>query len=304
MPNDVNRNTRDAFIALGLVALVWGYNWVVMKVALKNSGPVDFALLRNFFGALTLLVIIAWRRPRSWQGLRFPGSPGKVLVLGILQTTAFVGLIAIALTTGGAGKTAVLAYTMPFWALLFGAWFLGETVRGSQWVAVLLAAAGVVFLVAPWQSGYANASSLLSLLAGLVWGASIIVAKRIPHDRPGALLSITAWQMLFGCAPLAIIAWYVPEQAIEWTPGFIVALAYNAVLGSALAWLLWLYALRALTAGVAGLASLGAPAIGVLAAWVQLGETPTLLDTIGMLLIFAALAVLTIRALTRRKGGA
>lgn len=299
MQDEVNRKrVRDAFIALGLVALVWGYNWVVMKIALDDSGPVDFSLLRNFFGALTLLAIIAVRR----EPLRFPDAPGKVLVLGLLQTTAFVGLIAIALTTGGAGKTAVLAYTMPFWALLFGAWFLGETVRGLQWLAVLLAAAGVVLLVAPWQAGYANASSLLSLLAGLVWGASIIVAKRIPHDRPGALLSITAWQMLLGCAPLAVIAWYVPEQDIQWTPVFVVTLAYNAVFGSALAWLLWLFALRALPAGVAGLASLGAPAIGVLAAWLQLGETPTPLDTLGMLLIFAALAVLTARALVRRTG--
>ena len=291
-----NRQVRNAFLALGLVALVWGYNWVVMKIALDHSGPMDFSLLRNFFGALTLFVVLALRR----EPLTLPDAPGKVLLLGLLQTTGFVGLIAIALTDGGAGKSAVLAYTMPFWALLFGAWFLGEKVRGLQWLAVLLAAIGVVFLIAPWQSGYANVSSLTSLLAGLVWGASIIIAKRIPQSKPGALLSITAWQMLIGSVPLALLAWYVPEQDIDWTAGFIIALAYNAVLGSALAWLLWLYALRILPAGVAGLASLGAPAVSVLAAWIQLHETPTLPDALGMLLIFAALTVLTARALMKR----
>lgn len=288
---------RNAFIALGLVAVIWGYNWVVMKVALFHSGPMDFSLLRNFFGALTLFIIIAVRR----EPLGMPHAPGKVLLLGLLQTTGFIGLIAIALTDGGAGKSAVLAYTMPFWALLFGAWFLHERLRGMQWVAVALAIAGVVFLVAPWQDGYANISSLTSLAAGLVWGASIIVAKRIPQVQPGALLSITAWQMLLGSIPLAFLAWLIPEQQIEWTFGFVIALAYNAILGSALAWLLWLYAVRILPAGIAGLASLGAPAISVLAAWLQLNERPTTSDALGMLLVFAALAVLTIRAFAGRR---
>lgn len=291
-----DRKTRNAFIALGLVAVIWGYNWVVMKVALYDSGPVDFSLLRNFFGALTLFTCIAARR----ESLGMPDHPGRVLLLGLLQTTGFIGLIAIALTTGGAGKSAVLAYTMPFWALLFGAWFLHERLRGMQWLAVVLAAGGVVFLIAPWEDGYANTSSLASLAAGLVWGASIIVAKRIPQTQPGALLSISAWQMLLGSIPLAVLAWLVPEQAINWSPGFIIALAYNAILGSALAWLLWLYAVRTLPAGVAGLASLGAPAISVLAAWLQLNETPTVADALGMLLIFIALAVLTLRAFAAR----
>lgn len=297
---NAGRGVQNAFLALGLVALIWGYNWVVMKVALDHSGPMDFSLLRNFFGAVTLFIIIALRRPRSWKALRLPPAPGKVLLLGLMQTTGFVGLIAIALTDGGAGKSAVLAYTMPFWALLFGAWFLHEAVRGLQWLAVLLAAAGVTFLIAPWETGYANVSSLTSLLAGLVWGASIIVAKRIPLDSPNALLDVTAWQMLLGSAPLAVLAWLVPEQPIDWSFGFVVALAYNAVLGSALAWMLWLYAVRVLPAGVAGLASLGAPAVSVLAAWLQLNEIPSPLDAAGMVLIFAALAVLTLRALVMR----
>lgn len=292
-----NRTTRNAFIALGLVALIWGYNWVVMKIALYHSGPVDFSLLRNLFGALTVFAVIAWRG----EPMKPPPALGKIILLGLLQTTGFVGLIALALTEGEAGKSAILAYTMPFWALVFGAWFLHERVRGAQWLAIALAAGGVVFLVAPWQAGYANASSLSALAAGLVWALSIIVAKRIPQATPAALLSITAWQMLLGSVPLAALAWLVPEQSIEWTTGFIVALAYNAVLGSALAWLLWLFAVRALPAGVAGLASLGAPAVSVLTAWLQLDEVPGTWDALGMLLIFAALAVLTTRALNARR---
>lgn len=287
-----------AFLALFLVALIWGYNWVVMKFALLHSGPVEFATLRNLFGTITLFIVLAFRR----EPLALPRvARGKIVLLGLLQTTGFVGLISIALVQGDAGKSAVLAYTMPFWALLFGRLFFEERIRRLQWPAVLLAAAGVVFLVAPWQAGYPIISSASSLAAGLVWGASIVVAKSIPQGRPGILVSITAWQMLLGTIPLIILTWLVTEQPTQWTPGFIVALAYNAVLGSALAWLLWLFAVRALPAGVAGLASLGAPAVSILAAWLQLNERPTPPDALGMLFILAALAVLTLFAFRDRR---
>jgi drug/metabolite transporter (DMT)-like permease len=211
-------------------------------------------------------------------------------------------LIAIALVQGDAGKSAVLAYTMPFWALLFGWLLLEERIRGLQWLAVILAFLGVLFLVSPWHGDYPLMSSAASLAAGLVWGVSIIVAKRIPRTKPGALLSITAWQMLIGSLPLALLVWIIPEPPVQWNLTFVVALAYNAVLGSAVAWLLWLFAVRVLPAGVAGLASLGAPAVSILAAWFQLHERPSPADAAGMVLILAALAVLTVKALKKSNG--
>lgn len=288
-----SRETRLALAALAAVALIWGYNWVVMKVALRFSGPVDFAALRSGFGALTLFVIIALRR----EPLHPPAAFGKTLLLGLLQTTGFIGLIAWALMEGSAGKSAVLAYTMPFWAIVFGMIFLGERVRGLQWLAVALAAGGVVLMISPWRDIPDLPTSVISLCAGLVWGASMIVAKKIPYEGRGALLSVTAWQMLIGTLPLIALSPFITQIPTVWNAGFVLALAYNAVLGSALAWLLWLFALRHLPAGMAGIASLGAPAVGVLTAWLQLGEIPSFIEALGMCLIFSALAVLSLRAL-------
>ena len=54
-----------------------------------------------------------------------------------------------ALESGGAGKTSVLTYTMPFWLLLLAWAFLGERLRGVQWLAVALALAGLVLVLEP-----------------------------------------------------------------------------------------------------------------------------------------------------------
>src|SRR5690606_7954806 len=63
---------------------------------------------------------------------RPPRHIGKTILLGLFQTTGFVGLISWSLALGQAGKSAVLAYTMPFWVILFGWPFLGERLRGLQ----------------------------------------------------------------------------------------------------------------------------------------------------------------------------
>ena len=64
-------------------------------------------------------------------------------------------------------------------------------------------------------------------------------------------------------------------------------------------WAMWLYVLHRLPAGTTSLSSLGVPVIAGLASWIQLGEQPSRIELAGMLLIGAALAILS--SLTIRK---
>jgi drug/metabolite transporter (DMT)-like permease len=273
--------------AFVLMALLWGYNWVVMKIALQYSGPLDFAAWR---GGLGVLLLFAWL-----AAMRVPLRPrhvAKTFWLGFFQTTGFVGLISWSLTTGAAGKSAVLAYTMPFWVILFGWPFMSERLRGWQWVAFGVALVGLVLVLELWQSQASLMASALALGAGASWGVSVLIFKRIPVNDYDELLSLNAWQMLFGCVPLIAAAIVVPERPIEWTGVFIGSLAFNAVGGMAIATLLWLYILYRLPATISSLNSLVVPVVGVIAAWIQLGERPSAAEGLGMILILAGLALL------------
>ena len=126
-------------------------------------------------------------------------------------------------------------------------------------------------------------------------------AKRLQQRSPLDLLSFTTWQMLFGSIPLILVAVLIPSQPIDWSPAFIAAMVYSVIPGNAIAWLLWFYALSRLPAGVAGLGTLAAPVIGVLAAQIQLGEEPRMLEAVGMVLIIGALSLNAIQALTPQK---
>src|SRR5581483_12055767 len=126
----VNRRNLAA-IALVALALLWGYNWVMMKIATRYAPPIEFAALRLLLGALVLFVaLFAMRRP-----LR-PQQPCAFWWIGVFQSGACLGLAMWAVMLSGAGKVAVLAYTMPLWVAVAGWPLLGERLNGMQIAAL------------------------------------------------------------------------------------------------------------------------------------------------------------------------
>ena len=282
-----------AYLALIALAFLWGYNWVVTKVAVAAADPFAFAAWRTVLGAAALFAL-AYATGRSWR----VHDVRTMMWLGLLQTTGFVGLSVWAVALGAAGSVAVLAYTMPFWALVLAHVFLNERLTRAQTYASALAALGMAFMLVRASAGPIPA--LLAVAAGMLWAASAVLAKRRGTGTAGDLLALTAWQMLLGGIPLAAIALLDPGAGIVWSWRFVMALLY-ITLASSLGWVLWLYALRALPAGIASLGTLAAPLIAALAAWWQLGERPTPTEAVGMWLIGAALAWLSLLGIYMRK---
>jgi drug/metabolite transporter (DMT)-like permease len=274
--------------ALVLLALIWGYTWPVMKVMLTYADPFPYAAMRTLLAGLVLVACL----PLFHRPLR-PKALGMTALLGVLQTAGFLGLMTWALQGEGAGKTAILTYTMPFWLLLMAWVSLGERLKGFQWVAVGVALVGLILVLAPWEMT-GGSSPFLAIGGALCWAASAIVAKLLRKRHEVDLLSLTAWQLLLGSIPLVVVAGAVWSPPV-WSGTFIAGLAFTVLFGNCLAWILWLFILSALPAGTAGLGMLLTPVIGIIASWIQLGERPGGIEGLGMLLIVGAL-LLTVAA--------
>ncbi|WP_166212875.1 DMT family transporter [Cognatiluteimonas telluris] len=281
-----DRARRQAVLWLLLLSLVWSYNWVVMKQVLRYSGPFEFAAWRYALGTLVLFAALRWRR----VSLR-PPPWAPVLAIGLAQTFAFQALVQLALVGGGAGKTALLAYTMPFWAVLLAWLVLRERPSRVQWISLVIALVGLALVIDPWHGVGALGSALLAIAGGLAWAIGMVLSKRVFLRGGVSALSLTAWQMLAGSVGLVLLAAFADERPIAWTPPFLFALAYNAVLASGLAWLLWSWVVDRLPTSVAGLSSLVVPILGVLFAWGLLGEVPSPPEGVGMGLLAIALLV-------------
>lgn len=288
--------TGKPILALAVMSVIWGYNWVVMKEALRFCDAFVFAAIRVFPAAIILFGILLWTK-KDWR----PRQVKWTVLLGLLSTTAGLGLPIWALVGGTAGKTAVLLYTMPFWVILLAWPILGERIRGLEWLAVILAFAGLALIVAVDAVGANLWSSILAVIAGISWAGSAIITRIMRRDPEFDVLSVTTWQMIYGVGPLIIISVLVPSPPIQWTPVFIAALLYNIILVSVVAFLLWFYILERVPAGMATMGTLVTPVLALVLARIQLGEIPSSREGLGIILILSGIGLLGAIAFLRNR---
>ena len=287
----MSRSHAGSLLLLLGLAVCWGYNWVVMKIGLADAGPVAFAAIRCLGGAVILaLVLLALRR-----SFRI-AEPWTVAAIGLLQTALAQGLIALALSGGQAGKSAVLNYTLPVWVMILGFLFLKERPRRMQWLATLVAFAGVMVMTFLNGKAVSWEPIAFALSASICWGCGTVVTQSLMRRHGGRIdtLTLTAWQLGIGGMVLTLLAFVVPEAPLHWTTSLILALIYNVGPASAVAFLLWFMLQQRIEANVLSLIVLIVPLVGIAAGWLQLGEQPSIPDALGMALILTGIAVMVL----------
>lgn len=287
---------RRAAVVMAVLVVAWGYAWVLAKMALTYCAPLEVATLRTAVGAAFLFPALIWR-----GGRLLPEHPWAVLGVGVFQTALFVMLNNLALAQGEAGKTSVLAFTMPFWVLVFAWPVLGERIRGIGWLAVALAGVGLATILEPWGLRATLLAKTLAVLSGMCWALGVVIAKRLQNRHRIDVYNFTFWQMALGLLPMTLVSVATHTQPIQWTWQFIVILLLLGILGTAVGWIAWFYVLKHLPAGTTSMASLGVPVVALLSSALQLGERPTAAEWTGMALIAIALALISWDTIRRHR---
>lgn len=286
-------------LALLVLSVTWGYSWVIAKQALVYAPPFAFAAERCAGGALALFLVV------KLMGKTFKlTAPFSTLAIGLTQVTGFMAFQTWALVEGGAGKTAVLVFTMPIWTLLIAWPVLGERVKGKQWLAALSTLTGLLLIIEPWNMHSSLFSNFLSLMAALCWAIGTVLIKRLRARQPVDLLSLITWQMLIGAVPLVLLAIVVPERATEWSVSYIGILVFMAVISTAMCWWLWITILDRVPAWEASLSILGTPVVAIVSARLVMNEEFRGGELTGMLLIGGGLALLSLIGWAASRRGA
>ena len=268
-------------LSVVLMTFFWGYNWVVMKQVVKLVGPWEFAFIRNFFGALILLLLLVLMQ-KSLKIINFK----FVFLIGMFQMIGFTVLVLLALVHGGTAKTSVLTFTMPLWANLLALYFLNEKMTNKQILAIAVSLIGLIIIFDPVHKNADFNSMLIAISAGFFWGCGVISVKKYNEKYPEIeLLNLTAWQMLMGSLPILIVIIAKGIEIYEINSYFWKASLYNIIFCNALAWLLWNYGVKNLKIGEVSTISLLAPAIGSLAAFLELHEALKINEGIGLIMI-------------------
>ena len=278
---------------LGFVVLAWGGNYPLVKIALADGGAWSFNALRYGLSVLVLGTVLAltigWR-----QLLPVPGERRALALIGLLQVAAMTGGTALAMERIEAGRTVLIAYSMPLWGLILGAAILGERVTARALAGLVTGMAGLVLLAAPWAMDWADRGALLG--SGLALGATMCWALGAVLYRQRVWRS-GFWQQIFGQlaaagAVLIAAALLFETRATTPTPSYVAVVLWNAVVPTVLGFWCWARALQVVPVSRAGQVLLMSPVVGVGLSALLVGEplTVTILASTGLIVAGAMLA--------------
>jgi len=137
--------TRRQLIGLVLLTLMWGLNWPIMKLSLRELPPLHFRALTMGLGALALAAYFGARGLRLWP--RGAAEWRDVWVLGLPNILGWHALSIIGVSQLPAGRAAILGFTMPVWTVLLSVLFYRERLTGRLLLAVAAVLAGITLLL-------------------------------------------------------------------------------------------------------------------------------------------------------------
>jgi drug/metabolite transporter (DMT)-like permease len=276
--------------ALLLMTVIWGSNFTLVKLAVRDIPELPFNSLRLLIASAMFLLALAVREDAytltaaEWR---------RILELGIvghfLYQLCFLGAVA---RTTVANNSLIFAFT-PITVSLLTAARGHERIPASRWIGALISLAGIYLVVGAdgGADGASRLGDLLSVGAMLCWtiytvGARFLLATRSP-------LLVTGYSMTIGGILYLPVAWR-GLGALAWTevrPGAWAALLASALLALFVAYVIWYTAVQKLGGSRTAVYSNVTPLVAMAVAAIWLGEPLTLPKLAGAAAVILGLAV-------------
>ncbi len=272
------------YLMLAGAAAGWGVSAVAVKFSVEALPPLTVACLRFGLGSLLVLAVL-WRRGEIWH-VPPPRAWPTLLGLGVLGVTAFGALFTAGLRWTGAAEGTLIHGTNPLVTVLLATALLGERLGLIRLAGVVLSLAGLVMLVlggpGPWGQGdFRLLGDVLMIGSAISWG-SYSVGVRMVMGR-FSLTETSAYSVFVGA--LLLIPFALLETLRmplgEVRPMTWLAIGYQIVVSSCLAYLWWNEGVRRIGAARAAAFSYVTPVTTIVAAAVLLGERLGPLQILG-----------------------
>lgn len=281
--------TAATLVPVLVLTLVWGCNWPVLKLGVSEVAPLTFRALTLPFAALGMLAV----SKLSGGAIRVPRQLwGKVALLAFFNITGWNGLVLFGLQQLPAGRSAILAYTMPIWSVLFALALLHEPLSKRKVAGMAFGMAGMAVLLGDDIRNFQRTpmAALLILGAAVAWAFGTVLLRKWKLPLPQNTLS--GWMMLLGWMPLAVLApFFATGPLAPPSGGAMFAILYNIFLAGTLAHWAWFTLARTLPVAVSSMSSLPVPIVGVFAGMLVLGERPGPSEWTALALVVAAMVM-------------
>jgi len=286
-------------VALIAVQLIFGTWPVIGKIALRSLPATGLVTFRVIGATLAFLMI---RRVTGHVPIKRRGDYARLALYSLLGVVLNQFLFVKGLELSTAINAALLGSTIPIFAL-FVSVLLGY--EKSSWrvaAGLLLAACGVVYLINPAQANFSretNIGNLILIINSLSYGAYIAISQDM-IKRYGALTVIT-WIFIFGSLiTLPIGGYHLAEISLASIPaGIWLAMLYIILIPTVAAYYLNAWALGRVAPSIVAIYIYLQPLIAFAVAPLILGEQLNSRTWLAAGLIFAGVAIVTVRARSR-----
>ena len=274
------------------VALIWGTNFSIIKIIYNYLNPLAFSAVRMTIATLTMVSILRLRGVRLKIDRRDIPS---LIGLGIMSNAGYQMFFVLGLAQTRAGNAGLLLSLTPIFAYIAGIALKQERFNRRVLGGIFLSTLGVATIVLFGGDEISFAGSwigdLMIVAAAFCWGWYTGAATSLL--RRYGTLEITVLAMVFGVAILLpfTVPWLLEQPWSEVPPWAWIGVAGSAWLAIVYSYFVWSYAIK--TIGVARTAVFGnlTPIVGMLAAWVLLGERPVIGQIISILLILMGILI-------------
>ncbi len=265
------------------VALILGLNFVTLRVALRSAGPLTVQAMVAVAAGVPMLLVSMAASPRRPYRIREAALVG-VLFTGAasLATVAGVGRV-------GAAIGALIAASTPLMTVLIDRVFLRQHHRRTTLLGVGVGFGGVAIVVWGGATGGDPLGALFILTAAACWSMSLISLGRL--QARWSITSLVAWQAILVVPALGLAAWVVEGLSVRWDWGFVLAVAYAGVFGTAISLAMQVVVIRGGSPVHASTIAFLTPASAALAAALMLGEHIAVRQVIGAVTILAAVGL-------------
>lgn len=275
---------KDLLLAL-LVIVVWGLNFVVIKVGLHGMPPMLMGALRFMLAAFPAILFV--RRPQV--PLRWMLAYGMTISVGqfaFLFYAMYVGM--------PAGLASLVLQSQAFFTLFFAALFLGERLRGSNLFGLLVAGSGLVLIGLQGGQAMTLAGFALTIAAASMWALGNVVTRKLGKVN---LVGLVVWGSLIPPLPfLALSLWLEGPELVSHSLrslslDSLLVLAYLAFGATILGYGLWSRLLSRYPASQVAPFSLLVPVVGISSSALLLDERLGSLQMVGAALVMGGLLI-------------
>jgi drug/metabolite transporter (DMT)-like permease len=281
--------SRQQLIGLVGITLMWGINWPMMKIALREVSPMYFRGVTMGLGAVWLLFYFRFQGLRLWPANRREWR--DIVLLGIPNMFLWHALSILGVMSLPSGRASILGFTMPVWTVAIGVMFMGAQFNPRIIAAVIATLAAIGLLIShEFTALQGQPMGILWMeLGALSWAIGTLWMRRISFTMP--VQSLTVWMMLIS-SPMILLVGASTETWPTWelSPLAWGSLAYAVLINYGFAQIIWFGMARDLPPATSAMSIMAVPVVGTLSASLLIGELPHWQDYAAMVCVVLAIA--------------